>query len=324
MEGYKMRITNNKLIQFSLIIIITSLVFFGCGEEKILPLQVIHSNMPEGGYEIDINDTLIISPKITYDYNTQYEWILNNEIVSDRKEFTLLPDSALSTTYLLFRVTSDRGEDTTQFIIHRVKILRFEELILKKDSFWTDPNNEDGFYSSDIYFPTHFEKDSNKLSGFIYSNRTTKKTLPQFCAYPGYGFDKSDNYLIYYHDTTSTNRIVLPTSENHVVKSLNVANTYYTYSNITNGINNIKLNINESLELIIKGFDSNDLYVGEIKYYLAKKDANNFLTKNSNWTEINLSELGLINQLEFEIKTNPDTALYIPGNIGIDNIVIGQ
>ena len=79
-----------------LLLFISSLFLLNSCEDKTKPIPppVIHSNMPEDGYEIRVNDTVLISPKITYDYDSKYSWEYkyNGEVFSNEKDYELTPN----------------------------------------------------------------------------------------------------------------------------------------------------------------------------------------------------------------------------------------
>ncbi|MBN2166780.1 MAG: DUF4465 domain-containing protein [Marinilabiliaceae bacterium] len=291
------------------VIIIT--IFTKCEEEKEIPAPQIFSNMPEEGYNINIDDTLTLTPQITYDYNTEYEWIENGVIIATTKEFEFIP-SDLSTKNLTFKVLSPRGNDSYSFIINTLKIINFEKLELKKDTFWNASNGEKGFYSNDIFFTSKFDS-INYWTGFVYSNKSTKTKDTRYLSCTASGAEKSNNYLVLSDNDTTAHKIIFPVKNHYILKNIQVINSFYTNNKINDVVNYIT-----TFTLSFKGFKDGILTVDKIVNLAANR--NNY---GNSWKTIELESLGEINELEINLKITPDS-LQIPKIICLDNLSIKQ
>ena len=45
----------------------------------------------EGSYEIALTDTITLQPRIIYDDNSKYEWIVDNDVVSSELNYEFIP-----------------------------------------------------------------------------------------------------------------------------------------------------------------------------------------------------------------------------------------
>ena len=282
--------------------------------------------MPEGGYEIDSSETLLISPKIIYDYDTRYEWYKNGILIQTEKDLEYKPES-IASEELFFKVMCDRGNDSMTFIVKTLNFIRFEELELDENSFWNGTDGSQKFHSRNITFPNVYYPETKLWGGFIYSNRTIKSKDSlniEYSAYAGKGADDSNNYIVMHYDEQQhgLNRLSFANNELHTIKSIQVINTASNYYIIKNGNSTTDpLPLKGTFELIMIGYDENGTATDSIKYFLA----NNSITPNftnQSWTKKDLESLGKINQLEFQFVTMPDTITPIPGYVCIDNIIV--
>src|SRR5690554_7411219 len=54
--------------------------------EKDIPAPGAHIKMPATGFELEVGDTLRLSPRVSYEVDASYQWLLNNELLSTEKE----------------------------------------------------------------------------------------------------------------------------------------------------------------------------------------------------------------------------------------------
>lgn len=297
----------------SVVVILSLIIVVSCADEKEIPAPEINLSVTDSiYYEVDLGDTLIIEPKITYDYNSTYKWLLDGVVMSTDKIMTIIPTQMIRQDYT-FIVSNSSGSDTVHIPVYALKILDFEDLKMDKDTFLCGMDGRTHFISRDVKFPVTFFSEDTTWNGFAYSNRTKKTLLTSknpFSAYPGYGAEKSANYLVYHQVAGNTPpRIAFNNNEHHVIRSLDLVNTSYMYGAIKNGTDlTAKFGVGDSdwYVLTIRGYKADGTLTKELSGYLADyQDPNKskrYLLET--WTTVNLEALGMVNQVEFILSSS--------------------
>ncbi len=329
-----MYIANIKSLLFVLGV---STLFGSCAnEEKELPVSEIYLNMPNDGYEIKVNDTIEISPKITYDYGSTYTWVLNDEIISKDKNLILIP-SELETFAYTFTVENSRGTVSREIKAQSMYMSDFEDLTLKEDTFSVGEIGITSFSSSLLNFELDGDpREISGFNGFLYSSitGTSSNVLEQiYGAYRTPDDYESNNYAVIGLSNPESSAIITTVdNENHLFKSMYVENTYYNYLAIENGTEySKKFGGDEGTDpdwfkLIIKGFDKTGTQQGEIEFYLADHTAT--INKNDytiqEWTNVDLKGLGYVSRIEisFSSTDNDNGIMHTPAYVCLDNIKI--
>ncbi len=287
--------------------------------------------MPEAGYEIEPDSVLLITPKITYDYDSEYKWKKNGELLDYTKLELEYTSTVLKSDTFQFFVFTPAGSDSMIIPVHTIILVDFEEFNL--DQYKTHINSsETGYFNSKgVILPVKNIPEQSYWSGFAISieTNTIDQTIEnQFSVYTSSGADNSKHFSVFLTDELGDpNRIYFSDRENHTLKSVAINNSSYTALTIKRGDNNARaFNFGDWYLLTIKGYDKNNNYTGEIEYYLAdyRFENSNKRYVISKWNNVNLQELGKINSVEF-ILTSSDigySGYNTPLYFCLDNIKI--
>ena len=315
---------------YTIIFLVVSLL--GCNNNtKEMDPPEIFLNMPEAGYEIEPDSLLLISPKITYDYDSEYKWKKNGVLL----EYNKLEFEYNSTTFksdtLQFFVYTPAGSGSIIIPVHTIVWVDFEEFNLDKYKTHINSSPTGFFNSKGVLLPVINIPEQSYWSGFgisIETNTINQTVENQFSVYSSSGADNSKHFSLFLMDEDGTpNRISFSDGEDHTLKSIAVNNSTYTALTIKRGDENAHaFNFGDWYLLTIKGYDKNNNYTGEIEFYLADYRFENSKKRYviSKWNSINLQELGKINSVEF-ILTSSDvgySGYNTPLYFCLDNIKI--
>ncbi|GAF03476.1 hypothetical protein JCM21142_52152 [Saccharicrinis fermentans DSM 9555 = JCM 21142] len=282
---------------------------------KEIPNSEIYINMPEDGYEVKVNDTIDISPKITYDINTTYSWVLDGSLISTEKDLRLIPTELNKYAYL-FSINNSRGIASINISVQSMYKTDFEEIVLEEDTFWTNTENYTSFISDQIQFESTGNYESDEWTGFTYSNLTGSNSDNDYEKYSSY--DDPDEYdsdifgvmLLdaYQHPITLTTK----DGEDHLFKSISINNAYYVVDAISNGNNGSKKFGGETgtdtdwLKLTITGINKNGTTRGNVEIMLADytSGSNRYNTILKEWTAYDLQNIGKVSRLEFVLSSS--------------------
>ena len=307
-------IINRLRFPFSAILLIALLSLGSCADEKEMPNPEIFIDMPDGGYEVDLDDdNLTIDPQIIYDYNSTYEWIIDGVVESTHRTRQFIPDRLISLNYK-FVVTNFKGTDTTDIQVHAIRRLDFDSLKLEPDTFRCGKDGTTQFVYKDVIFPVKYDAQADTWSGFAYSNITDKTTATiknPFRAFPGKGTESSKNYLVYHQvNANEPPRIVFADNKEYRIRSMDVVNSTYVCNAIKNGTDMVaKFGLDDWYVLGIKGYRADGTPTKELRIFLANyrseiKTERYLLEAWTTITTENLEELGRVNQLEFVLYSS--------------------
>ena len=307
-------------IPYIAFIIFTLGTLFSCENyEKDLPASEVYIDMPDDGYEVKVNDTIDLSPKITYDYNSSYSWLLDGEIVGEEKDLRLIPTSLKKYEYT-FTVSNNRGTADTVITVQSMYKTDFEEFEFEEevDTFWTNTANEVSFISDQIKFNVSGSYNSETWTGFTYSNLTGSNTTEEYEKYSCYkttsDYDTEVFGVLLLDEYQRPISLETTDGENHVFKSISINNSYYLYDAIAYGNNGSKQFGGDTglepdwLILTITGYNKNNTQRGSVEITLADftsgSNRDNYIINE--WTAYNLEEIGEVSRLEF-VLTSSDT-----------------
>ncbi len=225
----------------------------------------------------------------------------------------------------------------------------FEDLSLGTEDYWNgdyDPEDESGntdflFFSGPAYFYNY--QDAFSWEGFAYSNRTdtdSTSTNGQYTAYSsngtGGGANGSNNYGIAYQGSDWGSHIALKPSvswdEASIVSGAYVTNNAYTYHSMLNGDSFAKKfggttgDDADWFKLTIYGLDETwgKMESNSVEFYLAdyRSDDNSQDYIVTDWTNVDLTSLGEVYGLEFELSSSDsgDFGMNTPAYVAIDDI----
>ncbi len=324
----------NKTVFFVLAI---CCILFSCNnEEKDMPVSEIYLDIPDEGYEVNVNDTLLISPKITYDYSSTYSWELDGKIVSTDKDIKLLPKELKSYNYV-FTVENERGSVSAEIFAQSMYNSDFEDLELDEDTFSIGTEGSTSFSSSLLNFEVNGDpNESSTFNGFVYSNITGSNSDELYQLYGAYrtpdDYDSENYAVVGLSDPDLTATFTTTDGVDHLFKEMYVDNTYYNYTAIEQGTDYSKVFGGDDgtdpdwFKITIRGYDSTGAQKGEIEFYLADHTA--VTNKNDytleEWTSIELSDLGYVSRIELSFSSTDvfDGEMLTPAYVCIDNIKI--
>jgi len=210
-------------------------------------------------------------------------------------------------------------------------VIDFEEIVLDVTGYWNGSDGSGGFTSGNAAFVNSYNPEWLSWSGFACSNHTDV-TTPGFenmySSIAGSGADGSEKYAVYNYFSGSPDTLWFSIPEK--VTRISVSNSTYAYLAMLNGnqfarkfggetgsdpdwFKLILTAINESGE----PFASAEIFLADFRF------DNNSLDYISNvWTDIDLSQLGYVKGLVFEIASS-DTGQWginTPAYLCIDNI----
>ena len=319
-----------KNLTYIVLFLLVSLLSCNNNTKEMEPPEIF-LDMPDGGYEVEPDSTFIISPKITYDYNSEYIWKLNGEKLDyDKRELEYHSTVFKSDTFQ-FIVHTPAGADSMIIPVHTIVWVDFEEFNL--DQYKTHINkSEVGYFNSKgVILPVVNIPAQSYWSGFgisIETNTIDQTIDNQFSVYSSSGADKSKHFGVFLADNQGApNRMSFSDGKNHTLKSIAVNNSTYTALTIKRGDENSRaFDFGDWYLLTIKGYDKDGVLTGEIEFYLA-----DYRFENSNkryvmsfWRNINLQELGKINSIEFVLSSSDEgySGYNTPLYFCIDNIKI--
>jgi hypothetical protein len=307
----------------------------GCAQdEKEIPPPEIFLSNGEDGLEAEVGDTILIEPKITYDYNSIYEWRKNQETLDyDSLNLQYIATELGSFEYF-FKVTTPSGADSVTIPLDVLVMADFQDLTLEEDSFWIGSSNSSGFSNQNIWNPNIIDG-LDSWWGFGYSNIFSKASSLPIELYGVYATESEDDIFALVRQTSQTN---LPTltfddNKNHEIKSLEIANTTFGHYQMKYGTDDFTRLGGPSgtnpdwCKVTITGLDTNNIITGQIEFYLAdyRFDNNKKDYIIDEWQVIKLIQIGEVSQLQFNITssiTDEQQHMITPEFFCIDNLKI--
>ncbi len=300
--------------------------------DKDLPPPQVFLNMPKEGYSIDADSIFTISPKITYDKSSKYEWRENNELIQNTKDL-VLQNKALGEYNYTFIVSNENGSDSIHVTVFILDMVDFENsTALLNEKGYNNTGQDGAFnYKEYIQLPVINKNNPEDLTdwgGFALSKNTDRNTndkTNQFSVYSTKGANDSKNFTVFKQHNDEFNKITFKDNNKaHKVHSIDINNSTYTYLTIKD----YKLKLVEAddylkVSLNIYGLDKAFNKSGEPETYLLVNYNNtDNLFPLKEWTSIPLSKLGLIYGLYFEIKVESSIEVDIPLYFCLDNLKI--
>lgn len=270
--------------------------------------------MPEGGFEIEPDSTLLISPKVTYDYSSTYQWKLNGEVLDHSDRELSYYGETLQTDIFEFSVVTPTGSDSMVIPVHTIVLVDFEEYNLDKDNPYINSSDEGYFNSKGVILPVKNIAEQNYWSGFAISieNDVQDQDIEnQFSVYSSDGgAQASKHFGVFYQDLFGdAHKMVFSDQKDHLLKSIAVNNSTYTALAMKRGNDFARaFEKNDWFLLTIYGYDKDGTPTDTIDYYLAdyRPDNENRHYITSHWTTINLQDLGRVNSIEFKLSSSDE------------------
>lgn len=304
--------------------------------EKDIPAPGAHIKMPDKGFELEVGDTLRLSPRVSYEVDASYQWLLNNELLSTEKEL-LHQSRELGQLDYRFVVSTPYGSDTLLIPVSTIVWVNFQEFALNSDSLWLQmPDNPaNGFSTKDLFFPSYGNQEED-WSGFALSNLSGQSLLNTPSPFSAYTPKKSDEVFMLMHqdDEASGRNFYFPDGREQQFHSISLANSALTYQYMRTGLEDFPRFGEESQTdpfdwflVTIEGYDNLGNKTGEIPFYLAdfrfENRRRNYLIEE--WTVVDLRSLGAVNEIRLRMSSSrdePTSGARLPLYLCIDNLKI--
>lgn len=312
-------------------IILMTVVSACNNDDAVTPGPTIYFSS-SGEYEIAPTDTLVLQPKITYDRNSTYAWLVDNKVVSDELNLEFVPDG-MREYDLTFMISNTNGADTFNVHVSVVKNIDFDTfdnfIVPSKSALYmqTDTVPTDYFVAGDVYFPTQINADTTMWGGMAFSNRTTTSsslnTSAIGCAYTLNG-TASKSYAAM--SGYGNGAYALFTERTYSVKSVDITNDNFAYLVSKYGFTSADSSLvlphfttNDYVKLNIYGlnFDGSDGSSVTFDLVDCAYDNPAKYVRITDWATVDLTSLGQVLGLRFEIESSqPD----FPPFFCIDNL----
>lgn len=324
----------NRIFRLYLPLLLFLLAALSCEQEyKVIPPPTIYLNMPETGYELEVGDSITLYPKITYDYHSRYQWYLNGEVLGTT--LTMAHKSLnLGEDLYSFVVNTPSGTDSAGIPVKTIILVDYDDYELPWNYSTGFEMDEPGFSTKGLSF-TVIPASETAWTGFALSKKYSQSTTTQPDLFSAYAPAEKDNNFMIYHQSPAGHSIRFDDGANHLIGSLSVTNTTYTYLMIKYGsedgsIKRFGGSNNDDPDwflLTIEGYDNSGTYTGKVTFYLAdyrfENNKRNYIVNT--WNTIDLSALGAVNQINLKLSssvTDANNEMLTPGFVCIDNLKV--
>ncbi len=318
------------------ILLITLILVFSCnkkGEDIIGPPQIF-IKMPETGYELEVGDSITLSPKITYNYNSIYTWYLNGEKIANKQSIKH-KSVKLGKDVYSFVVQTPNGKDSIDIPVTTIVMINFAELKLEgnADVGLNLPQETPWFLTKGVIFPANPSTETQWF-GYALCNRTGQENSSANVLSAFTSETAKNTFMIFSQPPSPFNgAVIFNDGRNHQIKSIAVCNSTLVYLTIKNGAEGIKRFGGESNNepdwflLTIEGYNLGGEITGKVDFYLAdyrfENNKRDYIVNK--FTPVDLSSLGMVNKLVLKLTssvTGSNGEILTPRYVCIDNIKI--
>ncbi len=204
----------------------------------------------------------------------------------------------------------------------------FEDVTLNGDTILKDTSFNSKNISFDNYF-TDYGGGFTAWSGFACSSKTDQLTAGytnDLSVYNTNAASGSKFAVFYYSSYDPVAYFSFPNNDEHLVKELKINNNTYAYLSFRDGDGYAKkFEAGDWCKVSIKGFNATNIIQGSVDFYLADfREGKSYICQD--WTNVNLTDLGLVNKLSFNISSsdNNDYGMKTPAYLCIDDITYIQ
>lgn len=217
-------------------------------------------------------------------------------------------------------------------------IVTFEEITLPPAGYLNQSTPVGGFNVHGTTFRNNYNSTYNSWSGFAVSNRTDNTTpgyLNQYSAFTGGGAGGSANYAVGFYATyEDSTHITFAGLTDLAGKGASITNTTYAALSMRDGdmfskkFGGTTGNDPDWLKLTIAGYAGGsptgtfiDFYLADFRFSFNSQD---YIVNN--WTYVDFSPLGLVDQLRFSMSStdNGGWGMNTPAFFAIDNIAVPE
>lgn len=289
----------------------------------------------DGIYEIPLDSSILLQPRITYDYNSTYTWTdENGNVLSNELNYKLKPTKRKDYK-LSFSFSNSRGEKSMDVLVVVAKNISCDSVDnvrykMRANTLQLADSIEQPIIDG-IIFNNKYINDTLRLwDGFVRSTRNDGNRLKENidnigCVYIRNGSNATKNT---YMSVACLNDYVAHiefTKEPYIVKSIDIANDFSVYATSYEGVdtlaNALLTQLPHSLIIIPISCDKNGNTIAEgdtIKLIdcLGVNDKGSIYYAEK-WTTVDLSYLGAMNGLKFKVISNHK---YIEPRFCLDNL----
>lgn len=292
---------------------------------------------PLNGFEVDVNDTLLLEPQIIYNYNTTYQWSLNGSLIpnSNYRTYKVIPNNLYGTFVYSLKVFNEIGADTMSFVVKSLVKIDFEDKNFLANSYSIGEPGSSVRSVKLLYLPVVNDTANNYWNGFALSSqyRTSQadSTIYQFSAYSSNGGDEASKvFLVYYEDLVfgASNFITFNDGLQHTIGNIAVTNNSYSWWIMKIGDSSPiahQFVLPDSWFIArFSGYNEVGALVGTVDLHLADFTLGNSSYLLSKWATADLSTLGKISKLGINFLSSDvgENGINTPAYICIDNIRI--
>lgn len=211
------------------------------------------------------------------------------------------------------------------------ELIDFEEIELGSQGYRNGSDGSGGFRSGNGFFVNSYNHEWSSWSGFACSSHTDVTTAGpgnMYSSIAGSGADNSDKFAVYNYFSGQPDTLWFEIPQK--ITRISVSNSTYAYLTMHNGDPFAKKFGGDSgsdpdwFRLVLTAINADGDPFASAEIYLADfRFDNNTLDYISNvWTDIDLSQIGFVKGLVFEIESS-DTGQYginTPAYVCVDNI----
>ena len=292
----------------------------GCENvDKQIPAPKIYMDMPEGSYEMEVGDTLLLEPQILYDYNSVYQWIENDEVFHQEKDLELIPLIHESRD-LLFRIENPQGSDQYAVNVSVIILSDFEKFKLSTNSVLYNSADTVEFSDRIAFYPNQADVVAQNWNGYALSNRvsaTKSDSTAIFHVNTSAGNGNSKNFGIYHYQPGISNHIRFTDEKLHHLKSIDVCNNLFTAQVVKYGFEKtgiVKFEKGDWLNVAVSGYDAQGALIGSKEVILVDYRFDNpskYITLSA-WKTVDLSGLQGVATVDLVVTSSrSDTPTYV-------------
>jgi archaellin len=314
-------------VRYLIVALVFAILFMtgGCAnEEKEIPAPKIYLTTSNGVIEMEITDTLVIDPQIIYDYNSQYSWIENGNVISNEKKLIIRPTKH-EIRDLSFEVKNSKGADKVDLQVQVIIISDFESFNLNSNSVIYNSGENLAFSEGIISYPNQADLEKRNWNGFAISNRTqvsTSDSTSIFRVNTATGGGKSKTFGIFHHKHGIDNRITFSDGKIHDLKSIDICNNLFTAQAVKYGFQSAsiaKFEKGDWLSVQITAYSKDGAITGIKEEILADYRFENpaKYTILSSWTTVDLTGINDVAAVDLIVRSSRGD---IPSYVCIDNL----
>ncbi|MBK1881469.1 DUF4465 domain-containing protein [Luteolibacter pohnpeiensis] len=214
----------------------------------------------------------------------------------------------------------------------KAAVVTFEGLLASPETAYVGEDGMGGFSSEGAGFSNSYTAEWGTWDGFAYSNQTDTTTADytnDTSAYAGGGADGSSSYGVGYVGYSTLPTVTYASAIDMTGQSVWVTNTTYAYLSMANGdlfakqFGGASGDDADYFLLTITGY-LEGVAVSSVEFYLAdyRFDDNSLDYIIDDWTEVDLSELGTVDELQFSLTSSDvgEFGMNTPAYFAIDNL----